>query len=750
MRSTLGTATVVVALAAGAGGCITMNPSVVDPDAWLRGAAAPAELYANGAAIASRPAPALLPVLDVRIDPMDRLFLVNIADDPVYEGVELQTFPRPGSEPEVRVLLWQRDTVDVYDRPGREFDEAADRRGLEALLSPRVVTQQRADFEYRFLTTQHGLDAALRITDRQGREVVVEVIETRGAPVRGGLIAPVGATSAAPDYLPVFFLDEFALVKRAGTRVHITIDGERRAPQKLPRIMRGPASYFSRYSDRVVIAHWNERREGELGPVPVAPGTRLVEAGGLAWHLTWTGGRAEVDAAVARQGDDAVTLRFAPPLPELPALVDGARLEGRFVINVNDVPGVVAGEYAVARSGDQAELVFRPQLAWQPPIVRGPSWVSTYRYEARVDLAPDVPVLRSGWTRASAATGAGAGDGAGVADAPPAKRHALVPLPVVFYTPETRWAGGVAAIHTFRPAPGVRPTITAFSGLYTQNAQVSVELQTNGYLRGDAYSVSGGLGHTRFPEKFYGIGNATTAEDGELFTARGTRGDLTVRRRIAPGVYAGGRYEQRRSEILEREADGLLAGGTITGAEGGFVAGAGVSLPRDTRDDVLFPTAGSLHTAAVLRTGGPLGGDHRFTRYTLDLRRYFPVGGQVLGVQAYARTMTGDVPFDMLPRLGGQNLMRGTLGTRYRDRTMVAAQAEYRMHLWRRLGGVVFAGAGQVAERPGDVAFADLHPSVGYGLRFRLNPRDRLNLRLDFGYGRGGAGGMYITASEAF
>lgn len=34
--------------------------------------------------------------MDVRIDPMDRLFLVNIADDPVYEGVDLQTFPGHG------------------------------------------------------------------------------------------------------------------------------------------------------------------------------------------------------------------------------------------------------------------------------------------------------------------------------------------------------------------------------------------------------------------------------------------------------------------------------------------------------------------------------------------------------------------------------------------------------------------------------------------------------------------------------
>lgn len=66
-------------------GCVTMNPSVVDPDVFLGARTNPADVYGPAGSAA------ILPVLDVRIDPMDRLFLVNIADDPVYEGVELQT-----------------------------------------------------------------------------------------------------------------------------------------------------------------------------------------------------------------------------------------------------------------------------------------------------------------------------------------------------------------------------------------------------------------------------------------------------------------------------------------------------------------------------------------------------------------------------------------------------------------------------------------------------------------------------------
>jgi hypothetical protein len=375
-------------------GCVGMNPSVVDPESYLGSRTNAPDVY--------RPVvpPVLLPVMDVRIDPMDRLFLVNFGDDPIYEGVELQTFPAADGGPaEARVLLWRPDTVDVYDPPDRTFDEDVDRHGLQALLSPRDVTLQRTDFDYRFRITEHGLDAGLRIRDREGRLVEVEVVETRGEPVVGGLIAPVGATSASPDYLPLFFLDEFALVKRDGTRVRISVDGRERSPSKMTRLMKGPASYFTRYSNRVVIAHWNERRDAVLEPVPLSPGTETVEAGGLEWSIRWNGERPEVPSVTARTGADRLTFLFSPSLPDLTALRPGTRIEGRFVVNVNDVPGVLAGEYGVERDAESVRLVFQPLEAWQPPMVRGPSWVSSYRYEAEIDLGVTPARLISRWER---------------------------------------------------------------------------------------------------------------------------------------------------------------------------------------------------------------------------------------------------------------------------------------------------------------------------------------------------------------
>jgi hypothetical protein len=737
----LGTAVAATGLF-GLGGCLTMNPSVVDPAAYLIAPGNPPDLY-DGAGPT-----VLLPVLDVRIDPMDRLMLVDFANDPVYDGIELQMIPGPDGAPEARVLLWRPDTVDVYDQPGRVFDEPAERRSLEALLSPRAVTLQHAAFEHRLDVTRHGLDAAVRIRDRDGREVVVEVVETRGEPRFGALIAPIGATSASPDYLPVFFLDEFALVKRGGTRVRITVDGQERKPAKLPRLMKGPASYFTRYSTRVVIAHWNERRDAALHPVPVEPGAERVHADGMEWRLQWNGDRPEVEAAVARSDDDALTFLFAPALPDLTALRVDARVAGRFVINVNDVPGVVAGEYAVQRNGDRVRLVFQPLDAWQPPIVRGPSWVSSYRYDAELDLAAASPRLRSAWGRTGGDRKRAAARG--VADPVTWKPHSLLPLPVVFHTPETDWAGGAAVLHSYRRRPEGRPTVSGGNVVYTEKGQLSAEWSTDGYLADGRYGVSGEIAYLRFPDVFYGIGNATAEADRETFTDRSTRFSLEARRRIVPGLYVGVGYELRNSAVLEAEDGRQLASGGVTGSAGGLASGIGLTVARDTRDNVLNPTRGSFHTASTVRFGRAAGGDFDMTRYTLDLRRYFPVlDGHVFGLQGYLRSARGDAPFQMLSRLGGQNIMRGTYQGRYRDRHLVAAQAEYRAQVRPRIGVVAFAGAGQVADRLDALALGDLHYSVGGGLRFMINRQERMNLRFDFGRGRG-ASGTYITAGESF
>jgi outer membrane translocation and assembly module TamA len=93
--------------------------------------------------------------------------------------------------------------------------------------------------------------------------------------------------------------------------------------------------------------------------------------------------------------------------------------------------------------------------------------------------------------------------------------------------------------------------------------------------------------------------------------------------------------------------------------------------------------------------------------------------------------------------------MRGHYQGRYRDRQMVAAQAEYRVPVWWRLGVVGFAGVGQVARDVDDFHFGALHVSAGGGLRFLVSRSKRVNARGDVAWGEDDFG-VYVALGEAF
>jgi hypothetical protein len=60
-----------------------------------------------------------------------------------------------------------------------------------------------------------------------------------------------------------------------------------------------------------------------------------------------------------------------------------------------------------------------------------------------------------------------------------------------------------------------------------------------------------------------------------------------------------------------------------------------------------------------------------------------------------------------------------------------------------------FAGAGDVFGPSSNLSANSLKYSVGTGLRFIVDPAERLNIRLDYGYGREG-GYFYFVVGESF
>jgi outer membrane protein assembly factor BamA len=330
------------------------------------------------------------------------------------------------------------------------------------------------------------------------------------------------------------------------------------------------------------------------------------------------------------------------------------------------------------------------------------------------------------------------------------RRSSILPLPVVFYTPETRWAGGGAALLAYRRSAEERPVTTAATLIHTQNRQTMSDASVDAYLDGGRYHLSGNAGYSRFPADFYGIGNASPATASEEFTPRSLMLQGLAELRVAPALYAGLGGEFSSLRMLEVEPGRALASGTIAGSGGGDLAGLAAAVTYDSRDNTIAARSGGYARLLVRHYAEFAGSDFGFTRTDLDLRRFRSFGGDhVVAVQGVWSAASGDVPFYRLPELGGQNLLRGFYQGRYRDRQLIAAQAEYRTPGWRRMGLAAFAGAGQVADGVDGFTLSNIHVAAGAGLRVTLNRQERMALRLDYGVGGRGSG-FYITVGEAF
>jgi hypothetical protein len=87
-------------------------------------------------------------------------------------------------------------------------------------------------------------------------------------------------------------------------------------------------------------------------------------------------------------------------------------------------------------------------------------------------------------------------------------------------------------------------------------------------------------------------------------------------------------------------------------------------------------------------------------------------------VQTAFNKSNQEIPFFMLPALGGGSTLRGFSSWRFRDRDSLLMQAEWRIMDNRFLDTAVFMDAGKVTPRPSDLDLKNLKSDYGIGVRF--------------------------------
>jgi outer membrane protein assembly factor BamA len=341
-------------------------------------------------------------------------------------------------------------------------------------------------------------------------------------------------------------------------------------------------------------------------------------------------------------------------------------------------------------------------------------------------------------------------------------------IPLLNFAPETSLLFALIGGWNLYPAgrdSTQRPN-QYFGGIYaTLRGQLGVQAFPDIYFDNERVRLYFQFDASRYPDQFFGIGNDLPESNREPFTV--TRfaliGSLLFNlegKSIRTGWNLGPRFDVDYQNVVERKENGLLATDErIVGREGGLLSGIGIALNYDSRDKAVAPAFGEFIEARVVPYTRYFGSSFDCLRFVLDARKFFPLEGEpgrhVIGVHWYTDYSIGDVPFARMGLLGtivnGASILRGYFGGRYRDRFSTAMQAEYRFPIWWRFGGVLYAGAGDVASSVGQFSFGNLKTSVGAGLRFALVPEERINLRFDVAYGFATRmPQLYISFAEAF
>lgn len=182
----------------------------------------------------------------------------------------------------------------------------------------------------------------------------------------------------------------------------------------------------------------------------------------------------------------------------------------------------------------------------------------------------------------------------------------------------------------------------------------------------------------------------------------------------------------------------------------GQTTSLGFEVMRDTRDSRFYPRSGSLTSFRAGFFGDALGSDFTYEKYTANFNIYRSLGKyQVLAATPAACGVNGDVPFFDLCYLGQEKHLRGYRVGWHQDVRMFAAQAEYRLELFWRVGLVGFFGVGQVASGFGEFSKENWLPGGGFGFRFLVAEENHVSLRIDFAWGRDSSA-TYISGGEAF
>lgn len=329
--------------------------------------------------------------------------------------------------------------------------------------------------------------------------------------------------------------------------------------------------------------------------------------------------------------------------------------------------------------------------------------------------------------------------------------------PVVSYSPETNFAFGTGAKYLFKfngSGEETRVSNIPMSVQYTLNNQFFFYSGFEVFTNQEKWVIEGNLLFQNYPRLYYGQGNNTPASAEEQYDyTQFLFEPIFLKQMFHRYLFIGAGVRLNHIYNTRIEPDGLIAQNRPDGFDGSTSLGGEVAMLYDSRSNILNAQDGWYLELTHGEYFKALGGTHKFNLTRFDLRHYFKINKKnddVLAFQFVGQFSRGNLPFSEFSFFGSSEIMRGYQEGRYVDRDLLAAQVEYRKNFKdSRWGLVGFLGAGDVYYNVNEFQLESIKPNYGVGARFSIDKKEDLNLRFDWGFGKG-KNGFYLGISEAF
>ncbi|MCH5328879.1 MAG: BamA/TamA family outer membrane protein [Coprobacter sp.] len=291
-----------------------------------------------------------------------------------------------------------------------------------------------------------------------------------------------------------------------------------------------------------------------------------------------------------------------------------------------------------------------------------------------------------------------------------------------------------------------QPSVMSFYGNVSVTGFYLLGVRGTNIFPGDRYRLLYNFYFFSFPSNFWGWGydNGANRDNKSSYLRLQNQVKLDFLFRLAHNLYVGPMASFDYVAGRSFSNPGLLQGQPRKT----FTTGVGASVSYDTRDLITNAYRGVYVKLEQGVYPSFLGNRQAFAMTDIIVdwyKRAWKSG--VIAIDFHSKFNYGDVPWTMMSRMGGVNRMRGYYEGQYRDNNITELQVELRQHLWRRNGMAIWAGAANVYR---DFKSFDIrHTLPNYGVGYRWEFKERVNVRLDLGFGKEGVGFMF-NINEAF